>query len=349
MYNTSQIRFLFVIFSISFITFIVLNLSMWMASSIQPNLFWVPKQFFGVDFVEENYQRVQGVKLFYRRQNKSGEDSLIVFLGLSSASEGISIKELNRKKLYGANSNHHLLSLSGAGRNFKEIDIYASPLINSTLKPKKVFIAINPFHLMDSLVEHQDLTKIITGTPLNKLLGGWFNINRDNLKHLLDINILYARTKIFSVFGNNIDERKIDPWNDSTLMGISQLTQKKQWQNKILEYGNRGYFESKNYHNSQLQISILSKLIKKLRAKNTKVIILLMPEHKSLFDSVPTDATAILLTKLQKLLPNKGTPDIINFRQAIPDDGFNDISHMNAKGRKMFTALLEPLIIENKK
>ena len=56
------------------------------------------------------------------------------------------------------------------------------------------------------------------------------------------------------------------------------------------------------------------------------------------------NAMQTLVGQFGERLSTAHPPKIINMRQAIPDSGFNDISHMNKNGREIFTNMLDELI-----
>lgn len=344
MYNGSQIVALVKMLVCALLIFVLLNVCMWVSTTLAPSFFWVPKQFFGVDFVKENYQKVQGAKAYYRDPINKKNTSLVVLLGLSSASEGISIQQLQKQASGRSDNVTRFLSLSGAGRNFKEIAIYAEPLVNSTLDPKLVILAINPFHLMDPPVRKLDLWQVLIGIPRLQLLGGWFATKRDDLRHLVDMKVLNIRTSLFDWFGNRVDEKGLDPWRENTLMGLRPLQTTEQWQHRINEYGYRGYYNINSYQHGQQQTIILSKLLKTFSKKGSKVVVVLMPEHTSLYQNVPENVMQTLVGELKEQLSGGKLPRIVDLRQAIPDSGFNDISHMNQDGRESFTDLLDKVV-----
>lgn len=344
MYNSSQLIIFTKLLWLALLLFSLLNVLMWVSTTLAPDLLWVPKQFFGVDFVKENYQRVQGAKSYYRDPLHNHNASLVVILGLSSVSEGVSIRQLQMNARDRADNDTQFLSLSGAGRNFKEIDIYAEPLLKSALNPTLVILAINPFHLMDPPTKQLDLWVVLREIPPLHILAGWFITKRNDLRHLVDMKVLKLRTSLFGWLDNRVDEKGLSPWRESTFMGILPLQTTEQWKNKLNEYGKRGYNNIKNYQHSRQQTIVLDKLLTSFGEKGSKVVIVLMPEHTSLYQSVPKNAMQTLVGQFGERLSTAHPPKIINMRQAIPDSGFNDISHMNKNGREIFTNMLDELI-----
>ena len=344
MYNVNQIITLIKLTGCALGVFVILNVAMWVSAAVVPSFLWVPKQFFGVDFVKENYQKVQGAKAYYRDPVTRHHSPLIVILGLSSASEGIRVQQLQENAQDRSDLLTRFLSLSGAGRNFKEIEIYAKPLIRSPLKPTLVILAINPFHLMDPPATDVGPRHVFRDMPLRKLLTGWFVTKRRDLRHIIDMKGLSLRTGLFAWFENRVDEKRIDPWKENTLMRLSPLQTPEQWQYRVGEYGRRGYYDLHNYGHSHQQIARLVRLLDVFDDQGVKVVIVLMPEHTSLYQRVPSHALQIVVDQLRRRRSSGTLPRIVDMRQSIPDSGFNDISHMNQEGREMFTNLLDALI-----
>ena len=115
------------------------------------------------------------------------------------------------------------------------------------------------------------------------------------------------------------------------------------WNLRIREYGLRGYYDPQAFSRSHEQAASLVKLIERLRARRAMVVIVLMPEHSTLRQRVPPEAMAALLDPLTRRFAEE-IPLIIDVRDAIPDSGFNDISHLNDAGRALFTPLLAETI-----
>lgn len=340
MYRWRQISEFLRLTALGLTMFSVMNVTMWLATAAWPDLFWVPKQFFGVDFVRENYQRVQGAKAYFR-DRAAADERLVVILGLSSASEGVSVEQLAEAERQRGGT-RRFLSLSGAGRNARELAIYARPLIDSELDADLVVLAINPFHLMDPSNASRETTSVLRQYTTLELLFGWFAAKRGDLRHIFDMEVLRARTALFESLGNRVDERQLDPWRENTFMGMIGLTRPEQWQRKLQEYGDRGYYDVANYANSRQQPAIAAALLQALESAGMPVIIVLMPEHSSLRQAIPAEALPVTLAKLRAHTDN--IPRVVDLRDAIADEHFNDISHMKAEGRAAFTAVLEQLI-----
>ena len=340
MYDLIRLQTMLRLSSHIFIVFILLNTAMWVTTTLSPEFLSVPKQFFGVDFVKQNYQKVHDL-IRYRQNSKSNYKPLYAFLGLSGASEGIDTAVLRQS----TNEQIDIISLSGAGRNIKEIDIYAEPLINSQLMPELVAFAISPFHVMEPPVDTKDLLTKFRKTSAQQLLSGWLSQKRNDLKHLIDMNILKVRLALSNYFNYGLDtSTNATKWQDDILMNMKQLKSTTEWEVKLEQYENRGYYSLDNYQNSQKQINLLIGLTKQFQNKGAEVIYVLMPEHSSLHQKIPQQALRNLNEQLNSHFQGDRKPNILDYRQAIIDAGFNDISHLNKIGRETFSSILITLI-----
>ncbi len=93
------------------------------------------------------------------------------------------------------------------------------------------------------------------------------------------------------------------------------------------------------------QINALVKLISDLQARGTKVVLVMMPEHSYLRGRLP----AIAMEHLQESLASDlgaNDPPLVDCRDALPDDDFADISHVNTDGRSDFSKLLAGKILQ---
>lgn len=340
MYEFAYLRKLLTVVSHAFMVFVGFNILMWVTTTVSPDFLSVPKQFFGVDFVKKNFHKVDDLKSYYRGELASQDYPLYVFMGLSGASEGIDTQSLQQN----IGEQINLVSLSGAGRNVKEISIYAEPLINSALTPSLVIFAISPFHLMAPPVEQKSLMTVLQETPQHHLLAGWFAIKRNDIKHLADMKILNTRMNLFDWLDFRVDKENPQSWRQDTLMGMTQLLTEAEWKSRLDEYGKRGYYQLANYQNSQNQIALFARLIKQFQSKGSEVIVLLMPEHSSLRKMIPRQTMKILLGQLSTELQHQQMPQILDFRQSVTDEGFTDISHLNRSGRDAFTESLNKLL-----
>lgn len=316
------------------LVFVVLNFGLWMITTLMPNVIRVPKQFMGVDFVEQNLRKAHAVMLHYRGAGSGEDEELTVIFGLSSASEGISVQQFQAT----LDEGQRVMSLSGAGRNFREIALYANPIVEADFRPRRVILAINPFHLVDPPESNRTVRELVSQLSWKQLAFGWCTAKREDLRCLIEMKMLALRLEVLSWFGQT-EPKAHSPWADSTLMGIPPTTTESAWQSRLDEYGQRGYYDLANYENSKRQLDEFAHLIEHFESTGSDVIVVLMPEHSRLFSRIPGNAFNLLLDAMEARI-SRAFPPTIDCRRVMPDTEFNDISHLNASGRLLFTRLL---------
>lgn len=341
MYDASRLAPVIRISIYLFATLFVLNSAFVLYTAYHPH--WLPKQFFGVDFIADNYQRVMSAAAQYSNGDVNPERPLVAILGLSGASEGISIALLDGK----VPRDPKYLPLCGGGRNIKEVSIYAAPLLNSGLQPDLVIFAISLFHLLDPHPDRKKFADNLRQIQLFQLPGEWFHSKRMDIKHAADAALLNIRITLFRLLENQKDQHtNSDPWREIVRMGLQQLTDQAMWDGRLKEYGNRGYYDATSYKKSAKQMELLSKTVKGFQEKGSRVVIVLMPEHSFLRNRIPAVALEMLIATLDTELGGRA-PDLIDLRASVADSGFLDISHMNALGRDQFTPFLVKVVREN--
>ena len=315
----------------------VSNATLVLMSAAYPN--WLPRQFFGVDFLADNRRRAEGAALQYVDGLLGDDEPFVIVLGLSSASEGISLAALDEQ----LGDQARFLGLSGAGRNMQDIARYAHPLLKTNARPAIAVFAINLFHLMDppppDEAVFQNLQRVRT---IAEVLGGWLIVRRRDMKYAVDFGIDTVRGSAFEFFGVQppADE---NPWREFMRLGLPQTVNEAQWQNNVSRYGERGYYDATNYARSRTQIGIFHEVVAEFIERGTDVVVVLMPEHSRLRARLPDVLTVTLVAPLAERFGEQA-PTIVDLRSAVPDSGFKDISHMNPAGRYHFGPLLSDAI-----
>ena len=329
--DTSRLRIVVQVGCRLLVFFLVLNLVLATLSAFVPG--WLPKRFFGVDFVKENRFRALAAQAHYREGLVDRNKPLVAILGLSSASEGIVLRDLTTIH----EDQTLFLGLAGAGRNIEDVARYAEPLLSTDLRPDLVVFAISPFHLVDGYVS--DFNPI-------EMFGLWFWVHRGDLRHVFDLNVLAARSRLFQYFDVHSDETLGDPWNEMVRLGLPENVSEGELVGKIAQYGRRGYYDPVTYANSQDQVETLVSLIRQFRSRHSRVLVALMPEHSALREQVPVEGFNMLTEALTRAHDGGALP-LLDFRDAVSDDGFMDISHMNGEGRTRFSPVLAQAIGEH--
>ncbi len=318
MFEPSRLRPLIRVGCVAVVLFLVLNSAFTALSSWAPG--WLPRPFFGVDFIEDNQRRAVAAAEQYRRKEVDESEPLVVVLGLSSASEGISLDTLSEE----TGGEIRFLGLSGAGRNMEEVSLYAQPLLETGLKPDLVVFAINPFHLIDGYV-HDDRSGV-------EMYGLWFYHRRRDIRHVVDLGLLDLRSRIFRLFDVRMEEALPDPWREMVRLNLPATTSERALKRKLEQYGERGYYEPEAYRRSTRQIASLIGLIRQFEQRGAESLIVLMPQHSALRERVPSAGLELLTGGLKRDLGERAPP-IVDLADAIGDDEFSDISHLDDRGR----------------
>ena len=92
MFDLSRIRPFLYLGGCLFLLLMAANLGLTLLSALVPG--WLPRQFFGVDFVKDNRQRAIAAAAQYEQGVIDDGKPLVVILGLSSASAGIQLETL---------------------------------------------------------------------------------------------------------------------------------------------------------------------------------------------------------------------------------------------------------------
>lgn len=338
MYDGLRLSPIFRVFGVLLLSLMLANVGLVLFTAAFPG--WLPRQFFGLDFVSDNRQRAVAAAAQLRDGIVDPDEPWVLILGLSSASEGIVLEDLRGQ---GAGDSRYL-ALCGAGRNMQEVAIYADPLLESAVRPELAVFAISPFHLVDPPPLGEGfIDNLKQRTTRIELLGLWFYSRRGDVKHAVEVAVLAARHALFDVFDVRIEETGPDPWREIVRMGMPQLEGEEEWQAKLRQYGLRGYYDPQRYLRSRDQAAALVGLVARFRERGSEVVIVLMPEHSTLREQIPPEALAALREPLET---GGELPPIVDLRDAVPDSGFADISHMNEAGRLRFTPLLAAAIRE---
>ena len=178
------------------------------------------------------------------------------------------------------------------------------------------------------------------------MLGLWFWVHRGDVSHAIDLLLLDARMRMFQFFDVRLDEVELDPWHEMIRMNLPESVSEAGLKAKIKQYGLRGYYDPQAYAQSRDQAATLIELISRFRARRADVVIVLMPEHSALRQRIPSEAMKALLAPLNRAFEGN-MPPVFNFRDAIEDSGFMDISHMNSRGLAQFSPLLAETLGQN--
>jgi hypothetical protein len=330
----------------------IVNAAMHMVARRYPN--WLPYHMEGTGFSDDIAQRVAAAEERYPRDAARGR-YLCAMLGLSSFREASDLQLMTRL----TDDKCRLLGLCGAGPSLEDIANQSAPLRDSTLRPDLVLIGINEFHQAKPTVEMAVAyvrSRLTFGQALMrgdvriafKILrdDSWFYQRRQDVSLDSEAVLLSAKVKIVHAMGARMVNPTTDPWREMVHLEAPERASAATFREQLASYQNRQLFDLATYDSpvAHQQLDILTQLIVQLQARGAKVVIVLMPEYSELRGRVPPIALERLLSSLQEKL-GTNAPLVVNFRDALSDDDFADISHVNASGREDFSRLLAARIV----
>jgi hypothetical protein len=283
----------------------------------------LPTRRAGPGYLEEIHSRIDTAQLQIRDGTVSADEPLCIVTGLSGAQEGIAVGQLTEEDGIDA----RYLGLCGANDNATMLAMTAlvEPLFASELRPALTIVAISPLHVVDP--------------PPAPSLG------RHDVRRAFVVALMQARRELLHLLGVTVDprHRDADPWRDMKKDSVGQLS-KAEFAARLAFYEQRGYFDASRYQHDGTQTVALRRLVERLRALGTDVVIVLLPVHSSLVEKLPPPATE----SFEELLHSQESESVpvLDFQQAISDDGFWDPLHLNLAGREEFTRELAKKIGE---
>jgi hypothetical protein len=314
---------------------------------------WLPYHMEGAGFTEDIAQRVAAAEYRYPSDAAHGQ-YLCALLGLSSFREASDLQLMTRL----TDDKCRLLGLCGAGPSLEDIADQSASLRDSTLRPDLVFIGINEFHQAKPTAEvaaanarervtfghaliHGDVRGIFK--PLRDNI--WFYQRRQDVSLESESVLLNAKVKIVHAMGARMENPTTDPWREMIHLEAPERATAATFHDQLVSYGNRKLFDPATYDLpiARQQLGTLTQLIGELQARGATVVVMLMPEYSELRQRVPPIALERLRASLRQLGNN--TPAVVNFRDALSDDDFSDISHVNVSGRADFSRLMAAKIV----
>lgn len=343
---------------------LVINALLNLSTDLWPN--WLPRKMTGNGFHEDITNRVHKAQQAYAKDPTLTDSKLCVIMGLSSQREAAELSILNQ--LDGIDARY--LGLCGAGPSLSTIKDQCSALFSSDLKPDLAVIGINLHLQVDPLViskirpvvheteQSKSLIPILSPLlkgDLRKAYGqtrerAWFHVRRRDVSIEVKEKLYIVNNMLLTLFGTtngNSTDDLTSPWREMIHIGFPAKASSSTFTTQIQSYTNRGLFDVHSYEpqNIAREHQALNDIISTMQARGTKVMIILMPEHSLLRKSIPDVAMTRLEDDLLKTFGNKA-PQIINMRDALPDEDFSDIAHVNSSGRKMFSKLIAPILAE---
>ena len=287
--------------------------------------------------VEYAQQQAVGLSAFYKHYPAEREKSFLMYIGMSTAREGVDPGVLRRDAC-----NWRVMGVCGAGGDTEHLFEMAQPFLRRGFSPRVVVICLHAFWLVaprleappDSINPVESLERRNLREARERLSWwNWFFSNHTYMNHVTFAGLVEAREKVGVI-------APLDPWADLTRYGLPQHQSadyiNTQWENFVAHgwldpvayrtYGDRG-------------MEWLARTISGFRNRGSEVVIVSMPEASTMRARVPGIAQRMLVNSIKQQLP-ANTPAVLDFRDEIPDDMFADLVHLNDAGRSVFSERL---------
>jgi len=107
----------------------------------------------------------------------------------------------------------------------------------------------------------------------------------------------------------------------------------------LANFRRRGWFDAESYYLDSESTQILIRLIKKVYARKTSVVIVVLPESSRIHKMIPREAETMMRATLEQAF-GREAPPVLDLRKSMDDDLFFDTIHLDAEGQRKFTSLL---------
>lgn len=251
-------------------------------------------------------------------QSKTTEspDPLVLFLGASSVRLGLDSKFL--EETWGVK----WANLGVLGASTLTLQEHSLPIFQSGLKPDVVIVGIHPCWLgrRPEFMESSDKQPEVRF---------WMSKSQQILWRRYHRMLMFARMAVGHYRWPNelwtVEQKLLGKANDYF----------RNYQFGLV--GARGYFTASNFHRRTEEYHSLSKLLKQVETLGAeRVIVVLMPVHSRIRESVPEDALTLTLECIREA----GVENVVDLRDAVSDEGFDDLFHVNESGKMTLSEVI---------
>lgn len=325
---------------------LALNAAMNALDRVAPR--WLPAIVAGGGFLETNYARVAAAREELASPDDRGEP-VVVLLGLSGARECMSIAHL--EELDEADARY--LAMCGAGGAVSTASDLASPLFDLDVVPDLALIGVSP-HL---LIEPPPPSEVVRPTFRDRLRKRgviellrsaaewfWFRARRADVAGNWSEVTADVRRSFLRAMGAPIRADGVDPWGELWHADWPERATAATREGMLNGYEARGCFDAAKYGEdpAMRQIASLRGLIERLAARNTRVLVYFVPESSELRARIPSEGLAALRSAIPEHASDR--VEVIDFRSALDDEQFIEVSHANRLGKRRFSEIIAPEI-----
>ncbi|MCE9553476.1 MAG: hypothetical protein K8T91_08890 [Planctomycetes bacterium] len=293
-----------------------------------------------VKIIEANQARVDSLQKFYRLGGQKSTTPFFVFVGMSTAREGIDPVLL--QTTWGVDMKP--FGICGNGGSMTDMAAISAGFFQSGLKPTLAILCVHPAFLVgrpleappeslnptSSLRHHQwhEAIRIVSW-------WNWFSSNRVHFQYLAEG--FYYRIRVIC---GAIPPTNKSPWEPLQRFDYPKHQDADRLNAQLSAFEGYGWFNRREYSiHQQAQAKVLIDTIARFQALGSRVVVVFMPERSEVQKRIPSEAKQYLVDLLKQHFA-QAPPLILDFAAAVPDDGFSDYTHMNDLGRSEFTVLL---------
>jgi hypothetical protein len=286
-----------------------------------------------------------------RRAGRVENDRLVALLGMST------VRGLNPRILSAADPRGRTWMMMGAvGNSFGELDHYVQPLLDSSLRPSLVVLAVHESMLHGKTIQPEDLigadfepalfTSHLRRHELRHAAMdvSWLLRNQTGMEAAINL-VLYRQTKTlratFDLPMSATFPTERDPL--ASWGYYSDLRAPQDYLDRQL-IGYSGRLDPGEYVNCDREIAAFCDLVHQFRAQGARVVCVLMPESSTLRGLHTPIVQQRFDEALAKIAAAGGPLEVFNLRTTMPDSDFYDYGHLNPPACARFSAAL-PLIV----
>lgn len=330
---------------------LVLHASQWFA----PN--WLPYRLAGRGYEDDIVQRIEAAEAAFRSGKLQDGRHLCAVIGLSGMREAADLKLMTAA----TDERCRFIGLSGAGGALDTLAEQARRLLSGSLRPDVAVVGVGEFLLIKPVAPKADGDQSSPWVDamrrgdirrVAKMVkdGLWFIERRRDVNGTVEAGLIGVKQEMLRLLGSEREAENnplLDPWREMLRLEVPEHPSATALRVGIAAYEARGAYDPASFASERVrdQSDALNAVVSGLRARGSEVIVVLLPERSELRARIPDEGVQELLRGLREGF-GAGAPQVINLRDAVPDSGFTDLTHVNAEGRGIFSRILAARIAE---
>ncbi|QDZ08076.1 hypothetical protein FPZ24_11775 [Sphingomonas panacisoli] len=304
-------------------------------------LAWLPDRSAGIGYILESRDRVSGAVTAYRDGNVAADRPLAAVIGISDVREGVRLEVLSKDM----GERWRFLGVAGAGAGMPAVAEQAAILTDSDLRPDVAIIGFTPLDFIDvsklrqgdaAVAETQSVKDRVRDTVRD---GAWIVRRRADISGWFDTTLLGVHGQLQKALGGADAKAPADnPWRPlMRTLGVEHYPA--DFLRKSLNRLRLSGGDKIETYSQSGAAKVAGDLIRRLQARGTRVVLVEMPLHPWLRDTLPAGVSDLIAARLRQ---ESGSPNltILNYSDRVSADGFIDLVHLNTPGGKDLSGLM---------